>query len=200
MPPRLVWFFSGHMIDAPDRQVPRFPASREPVAAPRPSTQQPDQLLSPENEQPIAFADHQTNRPKCGGISMFPASIPGARPRQPCIACYRILAAASQVVQRTGYVKLTRSPPLDVGSGRSYFVRPEQVLAKDAFTVMHQCLEQPLLLDEERLFAAHSSGHRPSLTSLEQNRPACEQLHSRCPCKALLSGHLSCLAGHEILF
>jgi hypothetical protein len=33
MPPRLVWLFSGHMIDAPDRQVPRFPASREPVAA-----------------------------------------------------------------------------------------------------------------------------------------------------------------------
>jgi hypothetical protein len=39
---------------------------------------------------------------------------------------------------------------LDVGSGRSYFVRPEQLLAKDAFTVMHQCLEQPLLLDEQR--------------------------------------------------
>jgi hypothetical protein len=33
MPPRFVWLFSGHMIDAPDRQVPRFPASQEPVAA-----------------------------------------------------------------------------------------------------------------------------------------------------------------------
>jgi hypothetical protein len=33
MPPRLVWLFSGHMIDAPDRHAPRFPASREPVAA-----------------------------------------------------------------------------------------------------------------------------------------------------------------------
>ena len=33
MPPRFVWLFSGHMIDAPDRQVPRFSASQEPVAA-----------------------------------------------------------------------------------------------------------------------------------------------------------------------
>jgi hypothetical protein len=33
MPPRFVWLFSGHMIDAPDRQVPRFPASQEPVVA-----------------------------------------------------------------------------------------------------------------------------------------------------------------------
>jgi hypothetical protein len=33
MPPRSVWLFSGHMIDASDRQVPRFPAGQEPVAA-----------------------------------------------------------------------------------------------------------------------------------------------------------------------
>ena len=31
--PRKVFLFSGHMIDAPDRQPPRFPAAREPAAA-----------------------------------------------------------------------------------------------------------------------------------------------------------------------
>lgn len=31
--PRRVFLFSGHMIDAPDRKAPRFPADREPVAA-----------------------------------------------------------------------------------------------------------------------------------------------------------------------
>lgn len=31
-PPRRVFLFSGHMIDAPDRKSPRFPASREPIA------------------------------------------------------------------------------------------------------------------------------------------------------------------------
>ncbi|MDH5669047.1 MAG: TRAFs-binding domain-containing protein [Nitrospira sp.] len=31
--PRKVFLFSGHMIDAPDRQTPRFPASKEPIAA-----------------------------------------------------------------------------------------------------------------------------------------------------------------------
>ena len=31
--PRFVWLFSGHMIDAPDRAAPRFPAYRESVAA-----------------------------------------------------------------------------------------------------------------------------------------------------------------------
>jgi hypothetical protein len=31
--PRFVWLFSGHMIDAPDRLVPRFPAHRESAAA-----------------------------------------------------------------------------------------------------------------------------------------------------------------------
>ena len=30
--PRQVMLFSGHMIDAPDRPVPRFPAAREPLA------------------------------------------------------------------------------------------------------------------------------------------------------------------------
>src|ERR1043166_7173251 len=32
-PPRNVLLCSGHMIDAPDREDPRFPPSREPVAA-----------------------------------------------------------------------------------------------------------------------------------------------------------------------
>ena len=32
-PPNQVLLFSGHMIDAPDRQTPRFPAAKEPVAA-----------------------------------------------------------------------------------------------------------------------------------------------------------------------
>jgi hypothetical protein len=32
-PPRKVLLFSGHMIDAPGRQAPRFPAGKEPVAA-----------------------------------------------------------------------------------------------------------------------------------------------------------------------
>jgi hypothetical protein len=32
-PPRNVLLFSGHMIDAPDRQTPRFPPEKEPVAA-----------------------------------------------------------------------------------------------------------------------------------------------------------------------
>jgi len=32
-PPRKVLLFSGHMIDAPDRKQPRFPADREPLAA-----------------------------------------------------------------------------------------------------------------------------------------------------------------------
>ncbi len=32
-PPRNVLLFSGHMIDAPGRQEPRFPASKEPIAA-----------------------------------------------------------------------------------------------------------------------------------------------------------------------
>ena len=31
--PKNVLLFSGHMIDAPDRQTPRFPADKEPVAA-----------------------------------------------------------------------------------------------------------------------------------------------------------------------
>ncbi|HSW11967.1 MAG TPA: hypothetical protein VLI06_03955 [Solimonas sp.] len=31
--PRRVFLFSGHMIDAPDRSSPRFPADQEPVAA-----------------------------------------------------------------------------------------------------------------------------------------------------------------------
>ncbi|RZL88865.1 MAG: hypothetical protein EOP82_21600 [Variovorax sp.] len=30
--PRKVFLFSGHMIDAPDRKSPRFPASKEPIA------------------------------------------------------------------------------------------------------------------------------------------------------------------------
>lgn len=33
--PRHVLLFSGHMIDAPDRLVPRFPANKEPIAASR---------------------------------------------------------------------------------------------------------------------------------------------------------------------
>jgi hypothetical protein len=33
MPPRNVLLFSGHMIDAPGRGEPRFPASKEPIAA-----------------------------------------------------------------------------------------------------------------------------------------------------------------------
>jgi hypothetical protein len=33
VPPRKVMLFSGHMIDAPDRQKPRFPANKEAVAA-----------------------------------------------------------------------------------------------------------------------------------------------------------------------
>jgi hypothetical protein len=32
-PPKSVVLFSGHMIDAPDRKTPRFPANKEPVAA-----------------------------------------------------------------------------------------------------------------------------------------------------------------------
>src|SRR5947208_15121180 len=32
-PPRKVLLFSGHMIDAPDRKQPRFPADKEPLAA-----------------------------------------------------------------------------------------------------------------------------------------------------------------------
>ena len=32
-PPRQVLLFSGHMIDAPNRKVPRFPASKEPGVA-----------------------------------------------------------------------------------------------------------------------------------------------------------------------
>ena len=32
-PPRKVMLFSGHMIDSPDREKPRFPANKEPVAA-----------------------------------------------------------------------------------------------------------------------------------------------------------------------
>jgi hypothetical protein len=32
-PPRKVVLFSGHMIDAPDRAKPRFPAEKEPIAA-----------------------------------------------------------------------------------------------------------------------------------------------------------------------
>ncbi len=31
--PRMVLLFSGHMIDAPDRAEPRFPADKEPIAA-----------------------------------------------------------------------------------------------------------------------------------------------------------------------
>jgi hypothetical protein len=31
--PRKVFLFSGHMIDAPDRATPRFPAARAPIAA-----------------------------------------------------------------------------------------------------------------------------------------------------------------------
>jgi hypothetical protein len=33
VPPRKVMLFSGHMIDAPDREKPRFPANKEAVAA-----------------------------------------------------------------------------------------------------------------------------------------------------------------------
>ena len=32
-PPKNVILFSGHMIDAPDRRTPRFPADKEPIAA-----------------------------------------------------------------------------------------------------------------------------------------------------------------------
>jgi len=31
--PRRVFLFSGHMIDAPNRSTPRFPADKEPIAA-----------------------------------------------------------------------------------------------------------------------------------------------------------------------
>ncbi len=34
-PPRLVWLFSGHMMDAPERTPPRFPADKEAMAASR---------------------------------------------------------------------------------------------------------------------------------------------------------------------
>lgn len=33
MGPRKVFLFSGHMVDAPDRPQPRFPANKEPLAA-----------------------------------------------------------------------------------------------------------------------------------------------------------------------
>ena len=33
--PRLVFLFSGHMVDAPDRPTPRFPAEKELIAAQR---------------------------------------------------------------------------------------------------------------------------------------------------------------------
>src|SRR5262245_22211836 len=33
--PRQVILFSGHMVDAPDRPTPRFPADKEPIAARR---------------------------------------------------------------------------------------------------------------------------------------------------------------------
>ena len=33
VPPRLVFLFSGHMVDAPDRAEPRFPAEKEGIAA-----------------------------------------------------------------------------------------------------------------------------------------------------------------------
>jgi hypothetical protein len=32
-PPRKITLFSGHMIDAPGRAIPRFPPDREPIAA-----------------------------------------------------------------------------------------------------------------------------------------------------------------------
>jgi hypothetical protein len=32
-PPRKVVLFSGHMVDAPGREKPRFPPNKEPVAA-----------------------------------------------------------------------------------------------------------------------------------------------------------------------
>src|SRR5262245_9142286 len=32
-PPNTVALFSGHMIDAPDRKIPRFPPDKEPAAA-----------------------------------------------------------------------------------------------------------------------------------------------------------------------
>ena len=59
---------------------------------------------------------------------------------------------------------------LDVGSGRSYFVRPEPLLAKDVFTAMHQRLEQPLLLDEERPICGPFE--RPSpFTNIARTKP-----------------------------
>ena len=33
MEPRKVLLFSGHMIDSPTREKPRFPADKEPIAA-----------------------------------------------------------------------------------------------------------------------------------------------------------------------
>ena len=33
VPPRRVFLFSGHMVDAPGRKMPRFPPDRVPVAA-----------------------------------------------------------------------------------------------------------------------------------------------------------------------
>jgi hypothetical protein len=55
-------------------------------------------------------------------------------------------------------------------SGRSYFVRPEPLLAKDVFTAMHQRLEQPLLLDEERPICGPFE--RPSpFTNIARTKP-----------------------------
>jgi hypothetical protein len=64
-PPHHVLLFSGHMIDAPGRQAPRFPASKEPVAA--------DALARLLNSPDIAAnsRDLAISGGACGGDLMF---------------------------------------------------------------------------------------------------------------------------------
>jgi hypothetical protein len=61
--PRLVFLFSGHMIDAPDREEPRFPAAKESVAA--------DAITSKLDELGMNDQDLAICGGACGGDTLF---------------------------------------------------------------------------------------------------------------------------------
>lgn len=61
--PRRVFLFSGHMIDAPDRERPRFPAGKEPIAAAA--------IAAKLDELAAGAADRGVCAAACGGDLLF---------------------------------------------------------------------------------------------------------------------------------
>src|SRR2546422_95875 len=68
--PRQVFLFSGHMIDAPDRKEPRFPADKERIAATAIATQLDELKAGPEDLAFCGGACGGDIQPFFGGFSL----------------------------------------------------------------------------------------------------------------------------------